>query len=66
MLIGVGMALVVSSIVLLRQAKSYEIAENRFWTRAARSQWLPLLFTALFGFGVVAAFGGLVKLLSGE
>jgi hypothetical protein len=59
-----GLVLVGLSILLLRVTKKYELAGNRFFAAAARSTWMPILFTALFGLGVVAAAGGIVELVS--
>ena len=64
MMIGFGIALVTLSIALIRLAKRYELTGNAFWTMAAQSTWLPLVFTAMFGFGVVAVFGGAVQLIN--
>jgi hypothetical protein len=61
MLIVSGLGLTWASVMLLRIAKRYEAAGNRFSTYAVRPQWLPLLFTALFGFGAIAAISGAVR-----
>jgi hypothetical protein len=59
-----GVVLIALSIAMLRVAKRYELAGNRFFTSAARSTWLPILFTAMFGLGVAAAIGGVFELLA--
>jgi hypothetical protein len=60
----VGVVLIVLSIAMLRVAKRYELKGNRFFIIAARSTWLPLLFTAMFGLGVAAAIGGVFEFLA--
>ncbi len=53
-----GLALIGLSIALVKLTKRRELAGSRFWIAAAASTWLPLLFTAMFGLGVVATIGG--------
>jgi hypothetical protein len=61
--IAIGLFLVVFSILLIRYAKSHAASGQKFWQYAVNSVWLPILFTALFGLGVVATFGGVLGLL---
>jgi hypothetical protein len=58
-----GLVLVGLSIGLVKLTKKRELAGSRFWRAAAASTWLPLLFTAMFGLGFVAAIGGVFELL---
>jgi hypothetical protein len=59
-----GVGLVGLSIALLKITKKYELAGNRFFAAAARSTWLPILFTAMFGLGIAAAIGGAFELVA--
>jgi hypothetical protein len=61
MSVAIGLIIVTLSILLVRFAKSHALAGQPFWKHAADSNWLPILFTALFGFGVVATLGGLLQ-----
>ena len=63
MMTAFGLALLGLSIALVKFTKKHELAGNRFATVAARSTWLPILFTAMFGLGSVAAIGGVFQLL---
>jgi hypothetical protein len=57
-----GIVLLALSIGLLRVTKQRELAGHRFWTVAAHSTWLPILFTAMFGLGFFAMLGGILRL----
>jgi hypothetical protein len=58
----IGLALLAGSILLVRTTKRLQAAGNRVAVYAAASAWLPLLFTGLFGLGVVATVAGLMRL----
>ena len=59
-----GVALIGLSIAMLKITKTYELAGNRYFAAAARSTWLPILFTAMFGLGVAAAIGGVFEFMA--
>jgi hypothetical protein len=63
MMMALGLVLLGLSIALIKITKARELAGSRFWTMAARSVWLPILFTAMFGLGFVSLIGGVVKLV---
>ena len=65
MTIFVGLALLLGSIMLVRSASRLRMSGNRFWTHAAESTWLPLVVTALFGFGIVSTLAGVVRAVGG-
>lgn len=59
-----GVVLLALSIVLIKLTLKYQSAGNRFFSAIADSTWLPIVFTALFGLGVVATAGGLLEMLT--
>jgi hypothetical protein len=65
MITPIGLVLIAFSILLIRYAKSHARAGQPFWKYAVDSDWLPILFTGIFGFGVVATFGGVVEFFGG-
>lgn len=65
MTLFVGLALLLGSILLVRSATRLRISGNRFWTHAADSAWLPLVVTAMFGFGIVSTLAGVVRAVGG-